>query len=238
MQKSLPVPVHRSPFALVDALNQEWSSVLAADAEAREWEGSDNLDATLDRARRGDDATLHTLLRAAHAGSALAGRTVLQAQLGRLVQMARRDPLGCVDEYISALWCVLARYPLERRPVRIAANLALDTLKTVRSDRQWLGRSPAVAWPAGTELEALLGPADGEPGAYPEPGAAEVIAAGSRLRLIDEPTGRLLHTVYVEGLSGVDAAARHGTTPGSLRVRCSRAVHRLAAHADDLNQAA
>ncbi len=48
----------------------------------------------------------------------------------------------------------------------------------------------------------------------------------------------LLHAVYVDGLSGVEAAARHATTPGSLRVRCSRAVHRLAEHAADVAEAA
>jgi DNA-directed RNA polymerase specialized sigma24 family protein len=65
-----------------------------------------------------------------------------------------------------------------------------------------------------------------------------VIDAGQRLRLIDEGTGRLLRHVYVDGLNGRDAAARGGTSPGSLRVRCSRAVRQLAAHAAELVEAA
>jgi DNA-directed RNA polymerase specialized sigma24 family protein len=171
----------------------------------------------------------------------MAGRTVLQALLGRLVRMARRDRTSPVDEYVSALWCVLGRYPLSSRPSRIAANLALDTLKAVHRDRRWMGRRAVAVWLAGDDLDQLLDRMDrggGDPAVLPEPRASDLIGAGCRLRLIDESTSRLLHTVYVDGLSGAEAAARHATTPGSLRVRCSRAVRRLADHASDLAEAA
>jgi DNA-directed RNA polymerase specialized sigma24 family protein len=162
--------------------------------------------------------------------------------LGRLVRMAARDRTATVDEYVSAGWCVLARYPLSRRPVRIAANLALDTLKAVQRDRQWMGRRTVAVWLAGDDLEQLLerlpGRVSDDPAMLQDPGASGLISAGYRLRLIDESTSRLLHAVYVDGLSGVEAAARHATTPGSLRVRCSRAVHRLADHASELAEAA
>ncbi|SDT41619.1 hypothetical protein SAMN04488543_4257 [Friedmanniella luteola] len=226
MERALAVPVLRSPFALVDALNREWAALGRAD-----------LDVAVTAARRGDDGVLHRLVAATLDGDRLAGRVVLQSQLGRLVRMAARDPVAPVDDYVSAFWCVLAAYPLQRRPVRVAANLALDTLKQVHRDRRWMGRSPVAVLVAGDDLEPILDRAR-PPSEEPEAAAGDLIRAGERLRLIDRPTGRLLHAVYVDGLSGREAAVRCATTPGSLRVRCSRAVHRLAAHADELAEAA
>jgi DNA-directed RNA polymerase specialized sigma24 family protein len=157
--------------------------------------------------------------------------------------MAGRDRRGLVDDYVGAMWCVVAQYPLTARPVRIAANLALDTLKTVHRERR-CGEHGPVTLCLGTPgleplLERRLARAAQEQARELEAlGAAEVIEAGRRLGLIDEGTGRLLAHVYVDGLSGRDAAARGGTSPGSLRVRCSRAVRRLAAHAGELVEAA
>jgi DNA-directed RNA polymerase specialized sigma24 family protein len=233
VQKAVAVAAPRSIFDLVNALNREWEE-LRAQARAERPE----LDAQVGAAGRGDDTVLHELVAGTLAGDRLAARAVLQSQLGRLVRMASRDPgAAAVDEYVSAFWCVLLRYPLERRPVRIAANLALDTLKLVHRDRQWMGRSPARVHLAGDELEGLLDRHPGPP-AEPDFKAAGLIRAGELLQLIDSPTGRLLHAVYVDGLSGQEAAVRCATTPGSLRVRCSRAVRRLAAHASELAAAA
>jgi hypothetical protein len=232
VEKALAVPVSRSFFVLVDALNREWEELLPEVRAERP-----DIDAQVESARHGDDAALHAMVTATLAGDRLVARAVLQSQLGRLVRMAGRDPQAAVDEYVSAFWCVLLRYPLARRPGRIAANLALDTLKLVHRDRRWLGRSPARVDLPGNQLEGLLDRALA-PHDEPEPEAAGLIRAGEQLRLIDPPTGRLLHAVYVDGLSGQEAALRCATTPGSLRVRCSRAVHRLAAHASELAEAA
>jgi DNA-directed RNA polymerase specialized sigma24 family protein len=229
VELALDPPPRRSSSAVVDALNREWAVTVTA--------ASTEFCASVEAARCGDDAALHALVAAACSGDRLAGRAVLQSQLGRLVRLARRDPRATVDDYVSAFWCVLARYPLARRPVRIAANLALDTLKLVHADRRWMGRSPASVQPVGDDLEPLLDRLRVPP-EEPEPGAADLIRAGQQLRLLDAPTSRLLHAVYVDGLDGREAAARCATTPGSLRVRCSRAVHRLAAHAAELAEAA
>ena len=43
--------------------------------------------------------------------------------------MAQRDPRAGIDDYIARLWCVINSYPLSRRPVWIAANLSMDTVK-------------------------------------------------------------------------------------------------------------
>ena len=68
--------------------------------------------------------------------------------------------------------------------------------------------------------------------------AEHVLQRGRGLELVDEPTLKLLTGVYVDGLSGDVVARRNHTSAGSVRVRCSRAVARLAAHADQLIQAA
>ena len=239
-----------APSRVVARLDEEWRELVDRTPEPPPvWRrhlalaGCPGLDAVLARASRGDDEVLRPLLVEAHQGDALAGRVVLQALLGRLVGMARRDREAGVDDYVAALWCVLASYPLARRPARIAANLALDTLKTVHRERAGWGRAGVTCRPVGDELERLLeieerrsavGLAAGQDGLS----AASVIEATRRLQLIDEVTGGLLHHVHVEGLSGRDAALRAGTSAGSLRVRCHRGVRRLAAHAPALLEAA
>lgn len=243
--------VPRSPYRIIDDLNREWRGMVddrgdALPAWARahpDLAGCTGLEEVVRRGSRGDDAVLHALLVEAHGGVTLAGRVVLQAMLGRLVAMAGRDRRVPVDDYVGALWCVLARYPLAARPVRIAANLVLDTLKAVDRERRRPGRAGVTLCLPGPDLEPLLEAAWSRAtldhaAELRALGAAEVIEAGRRLRLIDDGTGHLLRHVYVEGLSGRDAAACGGTSPGSLRVRCSRAVRRLAAHAVELVEAA
>ena len=240
----------RSPVPIVASLNAEWRELVVAGlTEPGDWAGrhvalaGGGLAEAVERATTGDDAVLRALLVESAAGSELAGRTVLQAMLGRLVRMAGRDPQASVDDYVGALWCVQRCYPLDRRPVRIAANLALDTLKTVQRDRRWCGAPAVDVWLPGEAWHAVL-----EQGVRRQVldhaaeqqavAAADLIEAGRRLRLVDEATSRLLRHVYVEGLSGREAAARLGTSPGSLRVRCSRAVRRLAGHLPALVEAA
>jgi len=55
--------------------------------------------------------------------------------------MARRDPRAGIDDYIARLWCVINSYPLNRRPVWIAANLSMDTVKAVSRAHRWMGRA-------------------------------------------------------------------------------------------------
>ncbi|HEY0240585.1 MAG TPA: hypothetical protein VGC37_18290 [Friedmanniella sp.] len=177
------------------------------------------------------DAVLGHLLAESAAGDPLAGRVVLQALLPKVVRMASVDPLAAVDDYLTAMWCVIAVYPLERRPASIAANLALDTLKAVRRERR-----PAVDVVTPPDLLQLV--ADCRParvlGSPPERGGPTVTRVLTRARdhqLLDVTTSQLLHSVYADGLSGESAARRHGLSPGAVRVRCARAVRVLAGHA-------
>ena len=130
----------------------------------------------------------------------------------------------------------------------MAANLALDTLKAVRAERR--GERDAVLTPAAlTEaiedrraqpvgLPGVVAGRDGSVVDVEPLTAARVIRSAQRQRLVDRATGALLHTVYADGLSGRAAAQRHHTSPGSVRVRCSRAVRVLSQYADRLVEAA
>jgi len=243
-------PRPRSAYAVVDLLDRDWRERLDEPGpELDRWRRRHaaladlpDLGAVEQQAATGDDAVLHALLVEAQRGDALAGRTVLQASLGRVVRMAGRDRRSTVDDYVAALWCVVALYPLAARPVRIAANLALDTLKAVHRESRWWPRGTGVVVLPGDDLEPLLertahraGLDHSEVSAL---GAGEVIRAARRLRLLDERASGLLHLVYVEGLTGQEAAVRDSSTAGSVRVRCSRAVRTLAAHAPALVEAA
>ena len=68
--------------------------------------------------------------------------------------------------------------------------------------------------------------------------ASNLIEIAGRLGLIDSPTRDVLLSVYSDGLSGREAAARHQTSPEMIRFRCSKAVRRLAQHSVVLAQAA
>lgn len=239
---------------IVDALNHEWLGFDRDQAgTVRSWAGRHevfarcrSVDDVLDVVRRPvtADTALHALLAEAAAGEQLAGRVVLQSMIGRMVQMAHRDVRAGVDDYVAALWCEIRTYPLALRPVRIAANLALDTLKSVHRDHRWLVRGEVTTWPPGELLDELCHLAGerassgtgGVAGAEAE--AQAVIATGRTLELIDEAAGSILTSVYLEGLTGAEAAERHHTSAGSIRVRCSRAVGRLAGAAGVLAEAA
>lgn len=258
----------RSRFALVDALNAEWSE-LGRDhclagygrAEVGRWAadhpalvGCGTADDVLGAIRDRPDEVLAALI-AVHQdrtgdnrhgpttrpSSELAGRIVLQTMLGKLVTMARRDRRHAVEDYVGQLWAGIGCYPLARRPRRIAANLALDTLKAVTGDRVCGESGHPVAVPVSAdELEraglASSVPADVE--GVDDLSAHRVLRTARELELIDDATRRLLVGVYVEGLSSTEAADRFGISPATVRYRCSRAIRNLAAHAAVIRDAA
>lgn len=249
--RTLGTTARRQPVGIVEALNREWQELdgdLRGDAElwaARHQvlSGCHTLADVLAVVRRDGDAALRALLAEVANFDQLAGRVVLQSMLGRMVTMAGRDARAGVDDYVAVLWCQILTYPLQRRPSSIAANLALDTLKSVRRERRWVVRGEVSTWPPGDVFDSLCDQASARTDAVrPSPadrvGAAAVLAAAWELELIDQPTRAILANVYVEGLTGVDVARRHGTSPGSVRARCSKAVRRLAGSAPALLEAA
>jgi len=249
------VPAVRLPsrhnFRIIDTLNAEWAQLsLNTDYVGRlagqypALCGCRDLGDVLSAARVDSDAVLGALLCENANGIRLAGRTVLQTMLGRIVLLALRDTQSSVDDYVAAAWCRISTYPLGRRPVRIAANLALDTLKSVKQEKQW-GKRPmqVTTLPDGTQLEdahsaaQIRGNLDHNADVA-SLSATRVISAAGRLGLINGEARAVLLSVYSDGLSGRAAAQRHETSPDMIRYRCSKAVRRLAQHATLLAEAA
>jgi hypothetical protein len=234
-------------FGAVGALDQEWRELVRVHrGTVITWAGRHpsfahcySLDDILSAAKSHSDPVLAALLAEVSAGDRLAGRVVLQSLVGRMVRMAQRDPRSGIDDYLAALWHVINNYPLSRRPVRIAANLSMDTLRAVSRERSWPGRGAVRLYPSTESLEKYLEPArlDGGPSDAAPPidlEAHRVLEASSQLHLIDSAEAALLSSVYADGLTGAQAARRFHTSAGTVRVRCSKALRRLAAHAVEL----
>jgi hypothetical protein len=235
---------------LVEALDREWHELVSSHGAAAIGWGDrhvalalcQSLDDILSAMKLNSDPVLGALLTEVSTGDRLAGRVVLQSLIGRMVRMAQRDPRASVDDYLAALWCVINSYPLSRRPVRIAANLSLDTLKAVTTEHRWLRRGDITLWPSSESLEELLEPVGLDGSAYyslppVDVEVSRVLQAGSLLSLIDDPEAALLHSIYADGISGDRAARRFHLSEATVRVRCSKAVRRLAAHAVELTVA-
>lgn len=207
-------------------LDADWAARTASDAPVpRAWPlacpalaGTDRLADVLVRGRRQPDAVLLALLRLHATGDPLAGRVVVQAMLPKMVRMACRDAEAGLPDYLAALWERICAYPLERRPRRIAANLALDTLKLVKARHRC--RATAT-WP---------GPVD-DADAW---GGESVLELGERLGYIDATVRTTLRTVYLDGRSSAAAASELGTTSAAVRQRCSKGVRALRSHAVEL----
>lgn len=246
------VAVAKQDYQIVDALNVEWHQLSAGQSlPVRRWAARHpalrscaSLGDVLQATGGDPDAAMSALLAERSAGDQLAGRVVLQAMLGKVVKMAGTDPYATADDYVAAMWCQICTYPLSRRPAKIAANLALDVLKTVTAERHWVRHGSRVAV---VSHEAILDQICTAANARMELDhgsdlttltAAHVVEAAGRLGLIDESTRHVLLSVYADGLSGSAAADRHQTTPAMVRFRCSRAVRRLAQHSASLAAAA
>ena len=167
------------------------------------------------RARRDGDPWLAQLVAATQKGDELAGRCVVQAVLGRLVAMARRDSRLDVDQLVGALWLRLSSYPLERRPRAIVSNLVLDARKDALAELRPLPVPP----PTAPRRHAV---------------AANLLLEAVRIGVIDAPIAEVMSSVYVLGLSGEAAAQRHGVTATTVRWRCSAGMRRLARARDRL----
>jgi len=227
--------------AIVETLNRDWDELVDRHrGSVRGWSRRHgalaecrSLADVLLAARDQPDAVLGALLTEVSTGDQLAARVVLQAMLGRIIRMAGRDPAAGVDDYVSALWCRIRSYPLAARPSRIAANLSMDAFKTVAQERRWLREGEVTPWPPAVfwdeEHDHLWVRPEPEPVV-----AAEVLEVGRERGVIDGPVHALLVSVYIDELTGSQVARRHRTSVGSVRVRCSRAVRRLAAHRNEL----
>ncbi len=203
----------------VVTLNAEWEVTRHESFSASPFAGR-TAGEVWSEVRGAPDATLLVLLTMAQAGEQLAGRTIVQALLGKLIRLAVLDQRVALDDLLACLWVRIATYPITRRPTSVAANLVLDARKDVLAEQRALRAVP------------------GCPATDPDLSAVEVLDAAVSLGLIDQRSREILISVYGDGLGSAAAAGRHGTTATAIRWRCSRDVRRLATRSKDLWTAA
>ncbi|WP_129710996.1 hypothetical protein [Haloactinopolyspora alba] len=230
--------------SLIGQLNAEWARLCADDATAdavrcwaryhRALDGCTGL-ADVEAAVAGSaDDVLLALLGLAHDGDGLAGRTVLQLMLGKAVRIAAshsgRDTRESLEHAaVSALWTTIATYPTDRRPARVAANIAMDTVRAVcgelAHDRVESPQAPEALGRPG-EISAVSehdgGPADQE--------LIELLAWAVAADIVSAADATLIVDVYAPApgeAGGAAAATRHGVSWPAARQRASRAIRKI-----------
>lgn len=157
-----------------------------------------------------------------------AGRLVLHALLPGLKSLSARLLVDTRDQeelwstLLACAWQRIRRYPVERRPRRVAANVLLDTLhdavaahrRAVR-DRTELDVVPA--WLAPTRPRV-----DGDIEAVTE----RAMQAGA----ITAAEAELILCTRIDGVSLASFARSEGVSYDALRVRRRRAERRLGLH--------
>ncbi|TDD68719.1 hypothetical protein E1262_14745 [Jiangella aurantiaca] len=187
---------------------------------------------------------LLALLRLGRSGDALALRSVFQLMLGKAVRIAAthagRDSRASLEQAaVTALWAVVAGYPVERRPVKVAANIAMDTLRLTVTElahqRHEIPSSPEQLHPAVGAGEPS-DPADASD--PPDLELFELLAWAVGNGTVSREDATLLADIYAPapGYEGGRAAAeRRGISWAAARQRASRATRRIAeaVRADD-----
>jgi len=188
------------------------------------------------------DASLLALLELAQ-DEQIAGRTLVQVLLPALKTRADRIayPSRLREEVWELLlysaWEAICCYPLERRRVRVAANLVLqvvhcatrelrhplDEVLTDEPDRSWLSRSISDERTASDAEPALAEPA--APSARVAPEA--VVLAGVAARAISPADADLILRTRVDGIRLTVLARTEGVGYHALRQRRQRAEQQL-----------
>lgn len=189
-----------------------------------------------------EDALLLALLRLTQDGHQLAGRIIVHAMLPKIAHMATRTATTGTSEAwaedrrhraVAELWAVIATYPLQRRPHKVAGNLALNTLHRLTARRPSAGREI----PTDPMRLPTVGIADadraGGAGLSADADLAQLLTWATRHGIITDQDARLLTLVYTPddadpGPRSDAAARRLGLTPAAVRQRCARTRRRLA----------
>lgn len=239
----------RTDASLVGQLNAEWSRLCAdprtESAVARwaarqpELTGCLALDDVEPAVCAGGgeqaDRILLALLRLTHAGDSLAGRTVLQLMLGKAVRIAMtragRDTRPSLEHTaVAALWTTIATYPIERRPAKVAANIAMETLRAVTTElTHQLSETPTSP----DVLAADLLPTTGSGRTTADHELLDLLTWAVDEGAITAGDATLILDIYTPAPGtdgGAAAAERHGLSWPAARQRASRAVRKVAAH--------
>ena len=176
------------------------------------------------------DAVLLALVRRAVGGDDLAARVLLQLLLPGTRNLARRWwSLGDHDERaaaaVAAVYARIRRYPLARRPGRIAANVLLDAARDLRR------AVPPTATCTSADPAVLAGVAGERASAPPDTAAVELAAVLCDAvddGTLDRRDAQLIAQSRIAGHRVADLAVRHGLGSRTLWDRRQRAERRLA----------
>jgi len=176
--------------------------------------------------REPDDAVTAGLIHLAQDGDQLAGRVVLQAMLPRLWSLCRRDPYHDMTDYVSAAWLRLMSFPIGRRPQAVVVNLSLDCLRSLSREAAHHQREQPFRAPWDSQPASPADPAVDYVDALLDTAAEHNITSATAIAI--------LRSVYRDGLSGRDAATRHGVSYDMVRYHCSHSIRVLRAHRAEL----
>lgn len=166
-------------------------------------------------------------------GDWLAGRTVLQTMLGKLVCLAGRAPADvrphALADLVAQMWIRIATYPLDRRPRSVAANLWLDARK--QATAEW---RPSEQPMPQESLDRFL---EGQETHQDEDAttAAELIREAARRGLLDELTSEVMLAFHgPEEPTSTVVGHRFGLSSENVRTRCSQGRKKLVPMAREL----
>ena len=177
------------------------------------------------------DAVMALLARQAHDGSEIAARALLQLLLPGTCRLAARWwALGSSEERaaaaVAAVYARIRRYPLERRPRKIAANILLDA----NQDLARLARRAVADRHTVAPLEPRL---DGgrleEPAPTPGEELRDVIDDAVIAGRVPSHWAALIVATHIEGDDLPSIARRTGTPVRTLQWRRRAAVAALTA---------
>jgi DNA-directed RNA polymerase specialized sigma24 family protein len=237
--KEAPMP------QFLDRLQDEWQSLAhssraaqaldgwSSDPALAGFSGLEEVVAAIQQRGRPEesDRILLALLRRAAVDN-LAARTILQALLPGLktLMSAYRltgEPEEVATAVIEAAFERIRRYPCDRRPARVAANLLHDTRQSLWRDACRERRLRVATEPL-TEA-AVSGPVVGTPERSATDELVDLVAEAVRLGRVRRCRARLILLTRVLDVHVEELAKETGTKPVTLRKRRQRAEAILAA---------
>jgi hypothetical protein len=234
---------------------EQWRHGETAAAAVRRWRAQheclagcssvDDIVAVCGRDRRiaqeTADAHLAILVGEAVRGDCAAARVVLQRVLPALVSQAARRAaqLGrpfdeLLHELTTSAWLVIVSYPVDRRPIKVAVNVARDAdyrLFGYTRLAERPGRIVPVEPCVVDRLADSRAQLDGRPLGEPKLVAVELLEflAYAVARGFPRSQAQLLAELVVLGLPVPDVARKHGVAPRTMRRHRLEALRELAA---------
>jgi hypothetical protein len=226
-----------------DQLDREWLALIrrpssaAALADACDLAGVASLLELVPAMRRADppmaDAVLAHLARQAHGGSEVAARAVLQILVPGTCRLAAKWwALGSSEDRaaaaVAAVFGRIRRYPIDRRPSRIAANILMDANQDLARAARCLVAEYDTVIPL--EPELFIDRAE-EPWITPAEELREVITDAIAAGRVPRDWAALIVATLIEGIDLPTIARRTGTPVRTLQWRRRHAEAALVAGA-------